>query len=113
MKKYFLVSVILIGLGCVSKNKAPENLMTKQEMINFLIDLHIVEAKISLSRIPTDSVKLFFPEIEDELYQKHHINDSIYKKSYQYYLNNISQMEEIYSAVVDSLSLRERIMNRQ
>ncbi len=112
MKKYVFVFVILMGLACVNKNDAPENIMTKQEMINFLIDLHIVEAKIGLSRIQNDSVKLFFPKIEDELYQKHQISDSLYKKSYQYYLSNISDMEEIYAAVVDSLSLRERIMNR-
>jgi hypothetical protein len=80
-------------------------------MIDFLIDLHIIEAKLSLSHIPNDSVKLFFDEVEDSLYRKHQITDSIYKKSYQFYLENIDLMEEIYSAVVDSMSVRERILD--
>jgi hypothetical protein len=100
-------------LGCTTEKKPPENIMSKREMIDFLIDLHIIEAKISMSRIPYDSIKLFFPKVEDSLYRKHQISDSLYKKSYQYYLENITQMEEIYAAVVDSLSLRERIQNTQ
>jgi hypothetical protein len=109
MKKFLLICFLFTGLSCVNKPKPPENIMTQQEMVDFLIDLHIIEAKISMSRIPNDSVGLFFQEVEDSLFQKHHVTDSIYKKSYQYYLENINLMEEIYSAVVDSLSLRERI----
>jgi hypothetical protein len=113
MKKVIPLFFFLLLLGCVTENKPPENIMTRQEMIDFLIDLHIVEAKISMSRIPYDSIKLFFPEVEDSLYRKHQISDTLYKKSYQYYLKNITLMEEIYSAVVDSLSLRERILSTQ
>ena len=109
MKKLIAACCFILLTGCVREEKIPEDIMTKQEMIDFLIDLHIIEAKISLGRIPNDSIRLFFPVIEDSLYRKHNITDSLYKESYQYYLQHIRQMEDIYSAVVDSLSLRERI----
>ncbi|MBR9999246.1 MAG: DUF4296 domain-containing protein [Cyclobacteriaceae bacterium] len=113
MKKLLAFCFLILLSGCVEKDKIPDNIMSKQEMVDFLIDLHIVEARISLARFPNDSIKLFFPEIEDSLYRKHQVTDSLYKKSYQYYLQHISLMEEIYSAVVDSLSLRERIHSSQ
>lgn len=113
MKKLLLVCLLFMGPGCITKQKPSENIMSQQEMVDFLIDLHIIEGKISISRIPNDSIKLFFQDIEDSLYKKHHVTDSIYKKSYQYYLENIDLMEEIYSAVVDSLSLRERITDNK
>jgi hypothetical protein len=109
MKNLILVCMLILLPGCIKEEKIPDDIMSKQKMVDFLMDLHIVEARISLARIPNDSIKLFFPEIEDSLYKKHQITDSLYKKSYQYYLQHIRQMEEIYSAVVDSLSLRERI----
>ena len=84
--------------------------MTQQQMINFLIDLHIVEARLNATRLPPDSINLFFSDIEDSLFRKYNVTDSIYYKSYQYYLENIFEMEKIYEAVVDSLSIRERML---
>ena len=109
MKKTFLLLMIIVFISCVRKDKPPEGIMSKQEMVSFLIDLHIMEAKITTVRFPNDSVKLFFPEIEKELFLRHDVSDSVYFKSYQYYLNDMFAMEEIYTAVVDSLSLRERV----
>lgn len=111
MKKTFLAFLMILTFACDVKEKPPEGLMTEQEMIDFLIDLQIVEAKINTSRLPRDSIKYFFPQIEKELFKKHGIQDSVYFQSYQYYLKNIERMEIIYSAVVDSLSLRERMLN--
>jgi len=56
-----------------------------------------------------DSVRVFFPEVEKRLFEKHDIDDSLYLISFNYYLENVELMEEIYTAVVDSLSLRERL----
>lgn len=111
MKKLFLLLASSVIIGCVHKDKPPEDIMSKQQMVSFLIDLHIIESKMSSSRFPNDSIEAIFPQIEHELFKKHHITDSIYFKSYQYYLSNMFDMEEIYTAVVDSLSLRERITN--
>lgn len=109
MKKTFLILLIPVVLACVRKDTPPEGIMSKEAMVSFLIDLHIMEAKITTAHFPNDSVKLFFPEIEKELFKKHNITDSIYFLSYQYYLENMYDMEEIYTAVVDSLSLTERV----
>jgi hypothetical protein len=113
MKKFFLLLLTVALLGCVRKDKPPEDIMSKQQMVSFLIDLHLMEAKINVTRFPKDSTKAFFPVVEEALFKKHNITDSIYFKSYQYYLNDMFEMEEIYSAVVDSLSLRERISSKK
>ena len=115
MKKFFLlfIAIAIVVLGCVRKDKPPEDLISKEQMVSFLIDLHILEAKINTTRFPKDSVEIIFPEIEKELFKKHNISDTVYFKSYLYYLNNMFDMEEIYAAVVDSLSLRERIANKK
>ena len=58
-----------------------------------------------------DSSKQLFKILEKEVYERHQTTDSAYKKSILYYFDEMGKMEEIYSAVVDSLSLREKIKN--
>lgn len=83
-------------------------------MISFLIDLHIAEARINDLSLRRDSAEAFFKEVEDSLYAKNGIpNDSIYQKSYEYYLRDVNALDAIYSAVVDSLSLRERLVKEK
>ena len=113
MKKLFLIFLTIAIFACVRKDKPPEDIMSKEQMVSFLIDLHIMEAKINVVRFPKDSTISIFPEVEKALFKKHNITDSIYFKSYQYYLNDMFEMEKIYTAVVDSLSLRERISSKR
>lgn len=111
MKNIFLISLIGLLFSCHTEPGISDEIMSKEEMISFLIDLHIIEAKITNVKVPPDTVKVFFPQIEDSLYVKHNVTDSIYMRSYQYYLEHVDEMEEIYTAVVDSLSLRERMID--
>ena len=112
MKFIFYVAFFIFLSGCHNRHsKAPDGIMSQEEMVSFLIDLQLTEAKISTLRLPDDTVRLFYDEIKQELYRKHGIKDSIFVKSMSYYVNDVKGIEEIYSAVVDSLSLRERLQN--
>jgi hypothetical protein len=112
MIKLFYISFLFIILGCSGNiKKLPEGIMTKDQMVAYLIDLQLTEAKIASLKLPEDTVKLFYDQVEKELYKRHHISDSTYLKSISYYLYDVKGIEEIYSAVVDSLSLRERLQN--
>lgn len=86
--------------------KKPANLLSKEKMISFLIDLHLAEAKMSYIGVKSaDSTEMLFRNYEKYLLEKHHIDDSTYYQSYQYYLAHMDQLDEIYSAVVDSLNV--------
>ena len=109
MKKVFLSALIIILAIACSSDRTPKGILPKQKMINFLIDVHLTEAKLNSLGIPTDSAKSLFNLYQKELYEKHGIDDSVYQVSHVYYLENPKKMTEIYAAVVDSLSLRERL----
>jgi len=91
--------------------EVPAHLLTEQEMIGMLVDVHIAEAKIRELGVPRDSSRKLFRRIERDLFKKYQVNDSIYVASFQFYLNTPDRMVEIYSAVVDSLSLRQKLKN--
>lgn len=103
--------VILVGCGDDSTlTKPPPSLLSKQQMVSFLIDLHLTEAKMSYIEVrKTDSLEIIFRNYEKYLMNQHGFTDSIYLQSYAYYLDHMELMDEIYDDVVDSLS----VMNSQ
>ena len=102
-------AIILFSCAKEEDREKPEWLLEKDKMIGFLIDLHVIEAKLGRLGIKRDSIDKLFEVYEKQLFSKHQINDSIYYKSYKYYLDDVKEMKEIYVAVVDSLNVREQL----
>ena len=110
MRKYFLV--LLLAFAC-SEDKAekPDNLMTKEQMVAFLIESHLAEGNLQVVKIDRDSLEVLFEQMEKELYIKHNIDSAQFMQSYHYYLHQPDQLSGIYDAVIDSLSLKEKMLN--
>jgi hypothetical protein len=109
MKKKFYLAVLCILGGCVPDLKIPKDVVAKEQMISVLIDMHILEAQTGQLRIPKDSAQAVFEYFEAGIMARHEIIDSLYLKSLEFYYSNPALMEEIYAAVLDSLSLYERM----
>ena len=80
-------------------------------MVAYLIDSHLIEGELQNIKIDQDSLKLIFYDLEKELYLKHEIDSEQFMRSYHYYLHEVDQLSEIYDAVIDSLSLKEKMLN--
>ncbi len=108
-----LFNMLLVACGpdeAADFVKKPDQLLSKDQMVSFLVDLHLAEAKISYAGIgKADSTERMFRNYEAYLFKKHHITDSVYYQSYEYYLAQMDQLDEIYASVVDSLSVLDTI----
>jgi hypothetical protein len=108
VKKYFLILLVLTFASCEEiDEKAPEDVLSKAAMVRILIDVHIAEAKVTQKGLPPDSAKIVFLKSKEEILKKNHVKSEAFQKSYDFYISHLKGMEDIYSAVVDSLSLRE------
>jgi hypothetical protein len=110
VRKYFLALLIVFACSEVKVEK-PENLMTREQMVAFLIDSHLTEGNLQVIRIDKDSLEVIFKQLEKELYIKHNIDSGQFTQSYHYYLHQPDQLSGIYDAVIDSLSLKEKMLN--
>ncbi|MEQ6120981.1 DUF4296 domain-containing protein [Reichenbachiella sp. MALMAid0571] len=108
MKNIFLVILILMATSCTKSDKKPENLLSREKMVSILIDVHILESEIQTLRLSKDSSQLLFNTFERELFEKHQVKKEVYKKSFEYYLEGVKEMEKIYEVVIDSLNYREK-----
>jgi hypothetical protein len=102
-----LLVVVVAGcmLGC-KKDEKPANVLSQAQMVNVIIELYIAEERADATGIPYDSIRKIFPRFESRTFDKLGVKDSLFKNSLDYYLANPKKLELIYTAVVDSLSLR-------
>ncbi len=70
----------------------------------------MLETKVKNLNLEKDSAKVVFDYYENKLYKKHDMNDSLYRESFKYYMDDIKGLTRIYEIMADSLSLEERLV---
>ena len=104
-----ILMCIAVSTACTNDrtlSERPASLLNHQEMVSFLVDLHLAEAKMNYIEVgKTDSLEVVFRNYEKYLMNQHGFTDSVYLQSYEYYLDHMELLDEIYSDVVDSLSV--------
>lgn len=99
--------ILLFGLSQCSEKK-PEKVLSEAEMVAILTDIYLAEEKVSRLSIRYDSMKAVFPYFESRIYEKFGVSDSLLTRSFQYYLQHPDKLDGIYTAVIDSLNLKEQ-----
>lgn len=77
-------------------------------MVDIMEDLYIAEEKVNYLALSRDSAVEVAAFMEKEVFEEAAINDSLFRKSFDYYMEHPREMELIYTALVDSLQLREQ-----
>ena len=75
-----------------------------------LIEIYLAEQKVSRLGLKIDSAEQVFDSLRARGFKKTGVQDSVFKKSFDYYLERPKEMELIYTALVDSLQLMEQRM---
>ena len=98
-----------MAIAC-STNDTPKDLIEQEIMVDIMIDIHLAEAGIQDLRLRKDSAVKVFAAQEKYIFKKYGVSDSSFLRSYNFYLENPEMMEEMYTAVIDSLSLKQVLL---
>jgi hypothetical protein len=83
--------------------------MSKEQMVKALTEIYIAEQKINRLGLAKDSADRQFERFKELIFDKRiGVSDSVFRKSFDYYLDRPKDIELIYTALVDSLSLMEQ-----
>lgn len=104
--RYLLIAALFVA-GC-AKKQAPEGILSKAEMVKVLCEIYITEDKVQRLGVRVDSSAQVFSVMKDKISHRTGIPDSVFHRSLQYYVERPKDMEVIYTALVDSLNLREQ-----
>ncbi len=98
-------------LQSCSKNRLPEGILSEDKMVEVLVDIHLAEGLVSTFPIHYDSSRLLYPYFEMEVFKKHSVPDSVFKKSLEYYMRDVKTMDRMYARTIDSLHVIEKAIN--
>ena len=101
MKKSFFILIVILT-SCF-KGEYPDNILSQDEMVSILIEVHLLEAKIQKLYLKEDSSKVLYDHYEDMLFDDLEVDREKYNNSMIYYVDNGYEMGKIYDRVVDSL----------
>jgi 3-hydroxyacyl-CoA dehydrogenase len=105
-----LLIFFLLLTGCIRDEQAPPHVLPKEQIVSILIDIHIAEAKANrMSLRSYDSTQAYYKKLERDIFKKHQVDTAVYRKSFTYYMDHMKLMDEIYTAVVDSLNVKEKV----
>jgi len=104
--RFVWFAAFLFVFSC--SEKKPEGVLTKKEMVKVLMEVYLAEDKVSRLSLKPDSSKKVFAVFKDKVFDKVAVKDSLFDASFDYYMNRPKDMETIYTALVDSLNLREQ-----
>ncbi|WP_310392085.1 DUF4296 domain-containing protein [Hymenobacter sp.] len=85
----------------------PADLLSQEQMVPLLADLHLLEARVESSRLSPDSARALYLSEQKALLWKREVSDSAFQRSYRYYSIHGKDLGNIYTLVIDTLTRRE------
>ena len=106
--RLFSAVLTVLFFSCGEKERVPDGILNKDQMVGVLSELYVTEQKISTLGLKRDSLNQIFGVIKDEIFKKSGVTDSAFRRSLNYYMDRPQTLEVIYTTLIDSLNLREQ-----
>lgn len=106
----FGLAALLALPACQRPEQAPQpsDLLSREQVIGYLADVHVLEAQVEQSHLATDSARALFLQQKKQLMQRRSIGDSAFLHSYRYYGSHGKDLDEIYGSINDTLEARAK-----
>jgi hypothetical protein len=109
--KLFRIFGLLVFISLLSachrekKTSGDDAIISKDEMVAVLVDMHLVEAKIKASQTSGYNQEYYLKFYFSSILKKHNITSEQFRKSLQYYQDDVAKMDKIYTDVISNLTM--------
>jgi len=107
MKKIYLLLLFLAFCLSACKQKLPPDIWGKEQMITFLVDAQLLEAKVSVKDLPKKESDSLYACYYEELFAYYNTTREIWEKNMNYYRDKPEEMDDIYKEIIARLTLME------
>jgi hypothetical protein len=108
VKKLFCILFCLSLVGCKQQDQQkPAHLLSRDKMVQILADVHTAEATVEHQVVYPDTALMTFNYLERQILKKHDVKEQDFRDTYNYYLENLKEMDLLYEIIIDTLSVRE------
>lgn len=111
MKRMLLILCVLFLFGCNSKEPIPEDILKADRMTPVMVDLMYYQEMLRMQAMEKDSASAVYQQVlKPEVLKKHGVTSEDFERSYEFYLSDVEHFDEMWRSVVDTLSLRNQIV---
>jgi hypothetical protein len=105
--KLIILLNLLVLISCGDNEDKPKDLLTREQMTDVLIDIHMTESALTLKSFSRDSSLVLFQLYKEEIFKRKKITEKQFQDSYNYYSIHSAGLDKIYEVVIDSLAVME------
>jgi hypothetical protein len=102
------ICMLILCCSCSDSDRNKKNILSREQMVKAMTEIYLAEQKINRLGLPRDSAESEFGRFKQLVFEKIEVQDSVFKRSFNYYMDRPKEMEFIFTALVDSLSLMEQ-----
>jgi Domain of unknown function (DUF4296) len=102
------ICMLILCCSCSESYRDKKNILSREQMVKAMTEIYLAEQKINRLGLPRDSAEREFGRFKQRVFEKIEVQDSVFKRSFDYYMDRPKEMEFIFTALVDSLSLMEQ-----
>ena len=109
---YAVSLLVILFVGCASPEvKIPENILTQEQMMSIMVDIHVIEGARNGSIMlgDTNGIEDYYAKV----YEKHGITEDQFKSSFAFYSDNPTVFIPIYEEVLDSLKANGALLAKK
>ena len=96
------------------KENIPQDILSENEFVVILKDIHLAEAKFELQKNNgIGKAKNELTNSYTSIYQKHNISEEKFKESLNFYAQNPEMLEKIYTDILEQLTKDRSALDQQ
>jgi len=101
-----LLALAFFFFSCSEETKEtpPADLIPQEKMVPLLVDVHLLEASISLTQTPDPKRPVFG---HYDIFKKHGVTHAQYESSIAWYSSQLDEFDKMYEEVLNELSRRQ------
>jgi hypothetical protein len=112
LKSIFFSLTLLLFSACGTKGshteiKAPANLLSKEQMVKILADLHLLEAAVNLRTAQNQTTSTKDSLSYSDIFKKQGTSRDGFQESFKYYASQPAVLSKLYDEVLIDLTRRE------
>ena len=103
----FFASIAMFGC---TKNEPPKGIISKENMIGLLVDMHITDSY--LNQVPNpDTLQMQAKARYNYIFKRYNTDSTKFSKSLNYYSLKSKELNEMYQKVTDSLDVLQKSLH--
>ncbi len=113
MKKAIIISLALFLFSCDSGNKTPDYVISHDDMVNIIIDIHLTDGLLTHNKVRRQLAKKDTLNYYDAILNNYGYSRADFDTSVYFYSENINEYDKIYDEVLNSLGEMETKLKQE